>query len=191
MLLRMLHDVLHTLLPGGFRLADVAALRKQVEMEFYLPSRHLEALALTALLRRQGYAVPALDFGTLAGYLRGFIDLVFEHEGRFHIVDWKSNHLGDTPDDYAAAALARAMAEQGYHLQALLYALALHRHLQQRVPDYRYEQHFGSVMYLFVRGMRPAWTAPDGSAAGVHAHRPTLHTLQLLSTLLDGSEDRS
>ncbi|HYN59534.1 MAG TPA: exodeoxyribonuclease V subunit beta, partial [Rubrivivax sp.] len=125
MLARMLHDVLNTPLPGGFRLADVPAARKQVEMEFHLPAEQLDDLALTHLLRRQGYDGPHFGFGMLRGYLRGFIDLVFEHGGRYFVLDWKSNHLGDTPADYGRAALARAMGEQGYHLQALLYALAL------------------------------------------------------------------
>jgi exodeoxyribonuclease V beta subunit len=187
MLARMLHDVLHTPLPGGFRLADVPAARTQVEMEFHLPAEQLGDLALTQLLRRQGYAVPDFAFGMLRGYLRGFIDLVFEHGGRYFVLDWKSNHLGDTPADYGRAALARAMAGQGYHLQALLYALALHRHLGQRVPGYRFDLHFGGVLYLFVRGVRPGWRAADGSATGVHAHQPTLHTLEQLSALLDGT----
>ena len=69
--------------------------------------------------------------------------------------------------------------------QALVYALALHRHLQQRLPDYRHERHFGGVLYLFVRGVRPAWTLADGRSAGVHQQRPTLQALQQLSDLLD------
>ncbi len=186
MLLRMLHDVLHTPLPGGMRLADVPPQSRQVEMEFHLPARQLGATALGAVLRQQGYDVPALAFGSLSGYLRGFIDLVFAHEGRYFILDWKSNHLGETPTDYAPHALARVMAEQGYQLQALLYALALHRLLRQRLPDYDPARHFGGVRYLFVRAVRPAWVAPDGGAMGVFAHRPTLATLQRLSDLLDG-----
>jgi exodeoxyribonuclease V beta subunit len=77
------------------------------------------------------------------------------------------------------------MVQHGYPLQALLYALALHRHLQQRLPGYRHEQHFGGVLYLFVRGVRPAWTLADGLSAGVHHQRPTLQALQQLSDLLD------
>jgi exodeoxyribonuclease V beta subunit len=187
MLLRMLHDVLHTPLPGGLRLADVPPSRKRAELEFHLPSRQLDAAALLRTLRRAGQAVPALQFGTLDGYLRGFIDLVFEHGGRYFLLDWKSNHLGDTPLDYAPAALERTMAQQGYHLQALLYALALHRHLATRLPHYRFEQHFGGVLYLFVRGVRPGWTLADGTATGVHAQRPTRQLLDALSALFDAA----
>jgi exodeoxyribonuclease V beta subunit len=169
------------------RLAEVALSRKQVELEFHLPSRQLDAPALLRTLRHAGQAVPALRFGTLDGYLRGFIDLVFEHGGRYYLLDWKSNHLGDRPQDYAPAALERTMAQQGYHLQALLYALALHRHLGTRLPHYRFELHFGGVLYLFVRGVRPGWTLADGSAAGVHAQRPTRQLLDELSALFDGT----
>ena len=163
MLLRMLHDVLHTPLPGGLRLADLPPQCRQVEMEFHLPARKLDAAALGEVLRQQGYDVSPLTFTALSGYLRGFIDLVFEHEGRYFILDWKSNHLGETQADYAPDALQRVMAEQGYHLQALLYALALHRLLGQRLAGYDPERHFGGVRYLFVRGVRPYWVAPDGA----------------------------
>jgi exodeoxyribonuclease V beta subunit len=185
MLLRMLQDVMHAPLPDGLRLAEVSRQRTLVELEFHLPSRHLDAAALARTMQRLGHPLPLYGFGTLQGYLRGFIDLVFEHRGRYYVFDWKSNHLGDALADYADAALERAMTQQGYQLQALLYALALHRHLQQRVPDYRHERHFGGVLYLFVRGVRPAWTLADGRSAGVHHQRPTLQALQQISALLD------
>jgi len=179
MLQHMLADVLHTPLPGGAVLAQVPRMRCLVELEFDLPVPQLGAAALAQALRQHGYATPSLSFGTLRGHLRGFIDLVFEHGGRYCVLDWKSNHLGDSADDYAPASLARAMDRQGYHLQYLLYSVALHRHLQLRVPGYRFETHFGGVLYLFVRGVRPHWPG-----RGVYAHRPTLQTIEHLSSLL-------
>ena len=190
MLLRLLHDVLHTPLPGGLRLAQLPTTRRRVELEFHLPSPQLDTAELLRRLRGLGQDLPNLAPGTLRGYLHGFIDLVFEHGGRYHLLDWKSNHLGDAAPDYAPAVLQQTMARQGYQLQALLYALALHRHLGQRLPDYHFEQHFGGVLYLFVRGVRPAWTLADGSAAGVHAQRPTRQLLDALSALLDGAGPR-
>ena len=183
MLARLLRDVVQTPLPIGTSLARVPRARRLTELEFHLPSAGLSTDRLAALLRRHGVPLPALPPGWLAGYLRGFIDLVFEHDGRFHIVDWKSNHLGDTPAAYAAAPVARAMARHGYHLQALLYALALHRLLAHRLPDYDYERHVGQVMFLFVRGVRPQWSAPGGAAAGIHAQRPPLALIEDLSAL--------
>ena len=178
----MLAQVLHTPLPGGVVLAQVPASRRLVELEFDLPVPRLGAGALAQALRQHGYASPTLTFGQLRGHLRGFIDLVFEHAGRFYVLDWKSNHLGDTQADYDVPALARAMDRQGYHLQYLLYCVALHRHLAQRLPDYDFEAHFGGVLYLFVRGVRPHWPG-----RGVFAHRPALATLQQLSGVLDGA----
>ena len=185
MLLRVLHEVLHTPLADGLRLCDVPPAQRQTEMEFHLPAPRLDAQALGQWLRRQNPEMPVLGFGTLSGYLRGFIDLVFEHGGRYYLLDWKSNHLGDKPQHYAEPALGRVMQQQGYQLQGLLYALALHRHLQQRLAGYRHAQHFGGVFYLFVRGVRPHWTQSDGSPCGVHLQRPALQDLQALAALLD------
>jgi exodeoxyribonuclease V beta subunit len=185
-LLNMLQDVLHTPLPSGGCLAEVPRQRRLVELEFHLPARQLQADALQHLLHAHGVQVPALHFGRLDGYLRGFIDLVFEQGGRYYLLDWKSNHLGDRPADYAAAPLQQAMTQQGYGLQAVLYALALQRYLQHRLPSYRHETHFGGVLYLFVRGVRPGWLQADGRPAGVHAMQPSAALLQQLSALLDG-----
>jgi exodeoxyribonuclease V beta subunit len=184
MLGRMLGDVLHTPLPGGFTLANVPLQRRLVELEFSLPSRHLAASDLAAAMRAHGYPVSALDFGPLEGYLRGFIDLVFEHNGLFYVLDWKSNHLGDGPDQYGQTHLHAAMTGNGYHLQYLLYTVAVHRYLQQRMAGYQYAKHFGGVLYLFVRGVRPGWRDAAGAATGVYAHKPTLACVQRLSALL-------
>jgi len=189
MLTRMLTDVLDTPLPGGFRLADVSTPRKLIELEFNLPSQQLTVGGLVGVLRDHGYPVPRLNFSSFSGYLRGFIDLIFEHDGRFYIVDWKSNFLGDTPAHYGRDALAQAMEEHGYHLQYLLYTLALHRYLQFRRADYSYEDLFGGVFYFFVRGMRPGWIDMDGAPLGVYAERPALRTIESLAALLDPRGD--
>ncbi len=135
MLHRMLRDVLATPLPVGtaqpLLLHSVPRGRRLTELEFHLPSDRLDAGALNAALDELGYAVPRLAFAALRGYLKGFIDLVLEHDGRYFIVDWKSNHLGDTAANYGEAPIAAAMAAQGYHLQALLYGVALDRLLRR------------------------------------------------------------
>lgn len=190
MLERALHDVLHTPLPGGFALASVPRTRRLVELQFHLPAPNLDAGALGALLRRFGIEVPAWTFGALHGWLQGYIDLVVEHEGRYTLIDWKSNFLGTRAADYGGGALARAMAANGYALQYLLYTVALHRLLGRRVRGYDYERHFGGVAYLFVRGMRPGWLDADGRPAGVYATRPPLALVRSLSALLDGEGPR-
>jgi len=191
MLLRLLGDVLHTPLPVGsarpLQLATVTLARRRTELEFHLPVPQLGAAALNRVLARQGYPVPRLEFGTLRGYLKGFIDLVFEHDGRYFIADWKSNHLGETATGYGDTALADAMTSHNYHLQSLLYSVALQRWLQRRLPGYTHERHFGGVLYLFVRGVRPGWSTAAGAPAGLHFHCPEAATLDALSGLLAGA----
>jgi exodeoxyribonuclease V beta subunit len=110
---------------------------------------------------------------------------VFEHDGRYWIVDWKSNHLGERREDYTGAALAAAMDHHLYALQALIYTVALHRYLSLRLPDYDYERHMGGALYLFVRGVRPAWSDAAGSA-GVHLERAPWALIEALDALLAG-----
>ena len=175
---------------AGLRLARVPRSQRLVELGFHLPAPRLGAAQLNAWLSAQGYVVPRLAFADLDGYLKGFIDLVFEHEGRYWVLDWKSNHLGDQPEDYAPARLELAMQAHGYHLQHLIYSLALHRHLGRSLPDYDCARHFGGVLYLFVRGVRPHWRI-DGQPTGVFVHRPLPTTLQALDGLLAGQAQES
>ncbi|WOQ13669.1 exodeoxyribonuclease V subunit beta [Aeromonas media] len=152
--------VLDTPLETGFgdpvRLRDLSAERKQVELEFFLPMGRVTAPALTALCQQHdplSRGNKPLSFATVQGMLKGFIDLVFEWQGCWYLLDYKSNHLGMSPADYSRPALDRAMAEHRYDLQYQLYSLALHRLLTLRLPGYDFEQHFGGVFYLFLRGM--------------------------------------
>lgn len=189
MLRRMLREVLSTPLRGSdtgerIRLNGIAPPQRMVELGFHLPVLHLDASRLNAWLASHGYPVPRLGFGDLAGYLKGYIDLVFEHGGRYWVLDWKSNHLGEQPADYGPAALEAAMQAHGYHLQHLLYSVALHRHLGRSLPGYDYERHFGGVLYLFVRGVRPDWRLAEGQQAGVFHHRVAAQTLAELDAML-------
>lgn len=152
--------VLDTPLETGFgepvRLRDLAPERKQVELEFFLPMGRVTAPALTALCQQHdplSRGNKPLSFATVQGMLKGFIDLVFEWQGRWYLLDYKSNHLGMSPADYSRPALEQAMVEHRYDLQYQLYSLALHRLLSLRLPGYDFDQHFGGVFYLFLRGM--------------------------------------
>lgn len=163
--------VLDTPLDTGFdepvRLRDLAPGRKQVELEFFLPMGRVTAPALTALCQQHdplSRGNKPLGFATVQGMLKGFIDLVFEWQGRWYLLDYKSNHLGMSPADYSRPALERAMAEHRYDLQYQLYSLALHRLLALRLPGYDFDRHFGGIFYLFLRGM------PQG---GVFHTRPS------------------
>jgi exodeoxyribonuclease V beta subunit len=200
-LTQALGDVLDTPLDGtGLRLCRLGFEQRRAELEFMLPvgeSRRSDLDLLTvkklaaafrehaATPRRKQYGreLERLNFAPFAGFLRGFVDLVFEVEGRYYIVDWKSNHLGPLPADYALPLLEAEMAEQHYVLQYHLYTLALHRHFKARVPGYDYETHFGGVFYLFLRGMSPA----RGPRTGVYFDRPPRGLVEALSRVLRGS----
>ncbi len=110
---------------------------------------------------------------------------MFEHEGRFFVLDWKSNHLGDAPARYGHQAMAAAMRDQGYHLQYLLYLVALDRYLRHRLAGYDPDRHLGGAVYLFVRGVRPDWRQADGTPAGVFFDRPGAAAIARLSALFD------
>jgi exodeoxyribonuclease V beta subunit len=185
MLSRVLADVLATPLPVGtarpWLLTELSGQRRLNELEFHLPAGSLDAATLNRWLADHGYPVPTLAFGTLGGFFKGVIDLIAEHDGRWFIIDWKSNHLGHRPADYAQPALAAAMAEHAYHLQYLLYAVALDRFLRWRLPGYVPGQHFGGVLYLFVRGVRPGWRDEHGQPTGVFFHRPAPQIIESLS----------
>lgn len=90
----------------------------------------------------------------LEGIMNGKIDLFFEHGGKYYILDWKSNFLGDRPSDYSKEKIYAAMTESNYHLQYLVYTLAVKKYCKLRVPGFDYDTHFGGVIYLFVRGVR-------------------------------------
>ncbi|MBP0589946.1 exodeoxyribonuclease V subunit beta [Paraburkholderia sp. LEh10] len=185
MMHRLLGDVVNTELVPGMTLAALDPKRRLNELEFLFSAASLEFPALRVLLAAHGCPDVVLESGALRGFVKGFIDLIVEHEGRFWVIDWKSNHLGDTREDYAAAPLDEAMASHAYHLQALLYTVALHRYLRVRVAGYDYERHVGGYLYLFVRGVRPRWREGD-HAAGVHARRPDYALVAALDALMDG-----
>ncbi|MEG0044665.1 MAG: exodeoxyribonuclease V subunit beta [Comamonas sp.] len=151
------------------------------EMEFWLPAQRLSAQRIDALCRQHilpGQPRPSLPERELHGMLMGFADLVFSHGGRYWVLDYKTNHLGNDGAAYTPDALARAMLEHRYDVQAALYLLALHRLLQSRLGDgYDPAQQLGGALYFFMRGL-------DGDAAGMHVLAPPLALLDGLNALL-------
>jgi exodeoxyribonuclease V beta subunit len=133
----------------------------------------------------------ALGGQSLKGYLSGSVDVVLRVGGRYLVVDYKTNWLGDgdrplTSADYDQARMTEAMLHSDYPLQALLYSVVLHRYLRWRLPDYEPSQHLGGVLYLFLRGMCGADTpVVDGHPAGVFNWNPPAALAAALSDLLD------
>jgi exodeoxyribonuclease V beta subunit len=181
---------------GDFLLSGVED--RLSELEFYFPLSKIAPQGLADVFARHqapdmlkrpaagGFAegLRRLEFTPLRGFVRGFIDLVFRFQGRYYIIDWKSNRLGDSPRDYGEPRLREEMLERSYVLQYHLYAAALHRHLAARLPGYDYGKHFGGVFYLFVRGVDPAL----GPGFGVFRDRPAPELMEDLSRYLAGGD---
>ena len=145
------------------------------EMEFSFETHGVSAATLDHLIGQHllpGVARPALQARVLQGMLTGFMDLVVAHDGRYWVVDYKSNKLAD----YGSASLQDAVLHKRYDVQYVLYTLALHRLLKSRLQGYDYARHMGGAVYLFLRGIHT-------EGAGVHVDRPPQALIEALDDL--------
>jgi exodeoxyribonuclease V beta subunit len=172
----------------GVALNLLSAKERQVELEFYLPiDNELQAPALDGLVRHYdplSAGCPPLDFRQVKGMLKGFIDLVFRWQGRYYLLDYKSNWLGEDSSAYTQEAMAKAMQSHRYDLQYQLYTLALHRYLRHRMAGYNYQQHFGGVIYLFLRGVEQG--KPE---QGIFSTRPDVRLVEAMDALFAGAAE--
>ncbi len=173
-----LADILDTGLDeNGLRLSGLGSKNRVNEMSFYFPLNGLDLSCFNRVLADFDYA-PLPGHDILQGLMVGFIDLVFCHENRYYVADYKSNHLGAALEDYRK--LEPAMLEHRYDLQYLIYSLALHRYLQSRIPNYSYNDHFGGAYYLFLRGMQPS------ADSGVYFDKPPFALIDGISRCCNG-----
>jgi exodeoxyribonuclease V beta subunit len=157
----------------------------QVEMEFWFASHKVDVLKLDALVcqyTHNGVARVAAEPVLLNGMFKGFIDLTFEHDGRYYVADYKSNWLGVDDAAYTAQAMEQSILDNRYDLQYVLYLLALHRQLKARLADYDYDRHVGGALYLFLRGTRAA-------SQGVFFARPPRELIERLDRLFQGKPE--
>ncbi|MBI1310521.1 AAA family ATPase [bacterium] len=136
--------------------------------------------AFGAMLSEYAPRVRLMNAPLARGFLSGFVDLIVEHDGRWYLIDYKTNQLGPNVEHFGLPALREAMIEHDYLLQLLLYCVALQRHLKRRLPGFNWERDFGGVLYLFVRGF--AENAPAES--GIFAARPDAALIDRLSRVL-------
>lgn len=191
-------DILDTPLDAeipGLTLRQIPMNQRLNELEFLMPAawpwpehRHNPVTASTLFTLFESGSNPTvpekylhqlkrLQFPAIQGFLKGFMDLVFEYKKKWYIVDYKSNMLGQCYADYAFQSLEQAMSDHHYYLQYHLYVAALHRYLTHRIPGYDYDNHMGKVYYLFIRGM----SKRRGPEFGVFQDRPPKSLVMQLS----------
>jgi exodeoxyribonuclease V beta subunit len=178
-------DVLDTPLAGGLCLRQLDDEQRRTEVAFCYPIHRLSGAGLlraVPTLASGELSTPRFSFSPRSGLMKGFVDLVFEHEGRYYLADWKTNWLGPTVADYTAERIADEMQRHHYDLQYYVYTVALHRYLAGRIPDYDYDRQMGGIYYFFVRGMTPATCM----ARGVFFDRPAAATIATLDALFAG-----
>jgi exodeoxyribonuclease V beta subunit len=183
-LLTSLRAILKTPLKAGSdepvpALGQLPAGSYRAELEFLFATHSTDSQALDQLVSEAilpGRRRPRLRPQTLNGMLKGYIDLVFEHNGRYYVLDYKSNWLGEDDAAYTDERMGEAMLEHRYDLQYALYILALHRLLKARMPEYDYETHMGGAFYLFLRGV-------SEQGQGIYADRPPQALIAALDQL--------
>lgn len=172
-----LKQVLHTEIDTGnekFKLSDVSSNELLHEMEFDFP---MELFSIKSLekLKENGITVknPEEYPQQIEGIMTGFVDLFFRHNGKFYVLDWKTNYLGPSVEHYSPENVAKAMSDNNYHLQYLIYSYAVKLYLKHRLGDgFDFERDFGGVLYLFVRGMR------TGENSGIFFTKPSLEQMR-------------
>lgn len=170
------------LLGANFCLKEIDEAKRLNEWQFYLRLKNDKALhQLNALLKQHSPLaknLPELQLPQLEGFVRGFVDCIVQMNGKFYLIDYKSNFLGYLPQNYSAENIQREMGRQRYDLQYLLYTLAVHRYLTARLGEnYDYDRDFGGVAYLFLRAMN------DEDTSGVYFDKPCKKLIEEMDLL--------
>ena len=173
----MIRNVVAADIPG-LKLSEVQRQEELREMEFHFKAKQPSLENILKIIRSEEGAlqIPKND---IESYLTGFIDLIVRQNGKYYIVDYKSNYLGNSLADYSREHLKEEICNASYDLQYHLYTVALVKYLKSRMPDFNYEKDFGGVAYLFVRGMR------KGEDNGVWFHKPDEAVIQSLANELE------
>ncbi|OGP61334.1 MAG: hypothetical protein A2V65_12375 [Deltaproteobacteria bacterium RBG_13_49_15] len=174
---------------GNLTLSTLSASDRIHEMEFYFPLNRIGQRDLKAAFGvientrfKTGFPerLEDLVFTPREGFMKGFIDLLACQNGRYYLIDWKSNFLGPDASWYRKERLEQVIEEAYYFLQYHLYVLAVYRYLKLRQPDFKYERDFGGVFYLFIRGIDP----DQEKETGIYYDRPELKRIEALEKTL-------
>ena len=174
---------------GGISLSQISSGERINEMEFYFALNPVSVEILRSVF--SDFTVmdipcdfPAqlekLTFMPAKGFMKGYIDMVFCAGGKYYLVDWKSNFLGEKITDYDQSSMMIVMKEDYYILQYHLYAVALHQYLGSRIKEYKYSRDFGGIFYIFIKGVDP----DRGSEYGVFFDIPGKEIMNRLGTAM-------
>ena len=161
----------------NFSLSAIASAKKLNELEFDFPIDQLATEELL-LLAEDGQQLHCNPVHITGGMMNGKIDLFFEHNGQYFILDWKSNYIGNDVSAYTQAEINTVMNDHNYHLQYLIYTLAVDKYLKRKLKNYSYDKHFGGVVYIFLRGARA------GQNSGVFFTKPPAQQVRKLDEVM-------
>ncbi|MBN1498589.1 MAG: exodeoxyribonuclease V subunit beta [Spirochaetes bacterium] len=167
-ILQMIDNVLKFKMSDGinfFSLSQLSNKDYRNEIEFYFPILNISAEKIINTVNMQYPDFgkdSSLNFSDISGFLKGYIDLIFHINGKYYILDWKTNYLGSNVSDYTRLNIKSAMDQHLYYLQYLIYTAAADKYLKNRIVNYSYEKNFGGVFYFFVRGIKKENTSMNG-----------------------------
>jgi exodeoxyribonuclease V beta subunit len=174
----MLDNVMNadiSIVEKGFTLKKINSVNKLPELEFYFSLDRKNKEEINRLLGDEADLSGKAD---IEGLMTGSIDLLFERNGKYYILDWKSNHLGNSIQNYDKDSMDEAMKGSSYDLQYMIYTVAVVRWLKSRIAGFDYEKHFGGVIYVFLRGAR------KGMETGIWKTRPEVEVINNLDVAL-------
>lgn len=154
-----------------FSLNKISNSQKLPELEFCFSMNSANKAEIDRLL---GDEADLNGEATIEGLMTGFIDLLFEHNGKYYILDWKSNHLGNSVESYGRTGMEEAMKGNNYNLQYMIYTLAVKRWLETKIRDFDYDRHLGGVIYVFLRGVR------EELESGIYVKKPSKEKIEAL-----------
>jgi exodeoxyribonuclease V beta subunit len=135
---------------NGFNLLDLPNHLRLNEFEYHLKINENSSISSITGLFNDKYRSDE----NISGLLNGFIDMIFEKDGKYYLLDWKSNYLGNTLDAYKRKNLDIAIQSNNYDLQYHLYTVALCSYLKQNIAEFDFDKHFGGGFWVFLRGCR-------------------------------------
>lgn len=169
-------------LTDDIQLSKLASSDVLKELEFHFPVTQINTEKILKTIRKNSSEESFSS--TISGFMKGFIDLIFRHEDKYYILDYKSNHLGDALEDYGSDYLQHKIVSSSFDVQYHIYVLALKLYLEQRDYDFNFEKNFGGVFYFFLRGV-------DDSkpGTGIFFDKPTKHIIDELEKELGVAAD--